>query len=30
MNKALVYAKPTAHLKIFLKNMAHLTGLARA
>ncbi len=30
MNKALVYAKPAAHLKIFLKNMAHLTGLARA
>jgi geranylgeranyl reductase len=30
MNKALVYAKPTAHLKIFLKNLAHLTGLARA
>jgi len=30
MNKALVYAKPSAHLKIFLKNMAHLTGLARA
>lgn len=30
MNKALVRAKPAAHLRIFLKNMAHLTGLARA
>ncbi len=30
MNKALVYAKPVVHLRIFLKNMAHLTGLARA
>ncbi|HQT64842.1 MAG: geranylgeranyl diphosphate reductase [Acidocella sp. 20-57-95] len=30
MNKALVYAKPAAHLKIFFKNMAHLAGLARA
>lgn len=30
MNKALVYAKPIVHLRIFLKNMAHLTGLARA
>jgi geranylgeranyl reductase len=30
MNKALVYAKPVVHFRIFLKNMAHLTGLARA
>jgi geranylgeranyl reductase len=30
MNKALVYAKPIVHFRIFLKNMAHLTGLARA
>jgi geranylgeranyl reductase len=30
MNKVLVRAKPAAHLRIFLKNMAHLTGLARA
>jgi geranylgeranyl reductase len=30
MNKALVRAKPAAHVRIFLKNMAHLTGLARA
>ncbi len=30
MNKALVYAKPIVHLRIFLKNIAHLTGLARA
>jgi len=30
MNKALVRAKPAAHMRIFLKNMAHLTGLARA
>jgi geranylgeranyl reductase len=30
MNKALVRAKPAAHFRIFLKNMAHLTGLARA
>jgi geranylgeranyl reductase len=30
MNKALVRAKPAAHARIFLKNIAHLTGLARA
>ncbi len=30
MNKALVRAKPAAHFRIFLKNIAHLTGLARA
>jgi geranylgeranyl reductase len=30
MTKALVRAKPAAHVRIFLKNMAHLTGLARA
>jgi geranylgeranyl reductase len=30
MNKKLVRAKPMAHLRIFTKNMAHLTGLARA
>jgi geranylgeranyl reductase len=30
MTKVLVRAKPAAHLRIFLKNMAHLTGLARA
>jgi geranylgeranyl reductase len=30
MNKALVYAKPIVHFRIFLKNMAHLTGLAKA
>ena len=30
MNKRLVRAKPLAHLKIFLKNVAHLTGLAAA
>jgi geranylgeranyl reductase len=29
MNKILVRAKPAAHVRIFLKNMAHLTGLAR-
>lgn len=28
MNKRLVRAKPLAHLKIFLKNVAHLTGFA--
>ncbi len=28
MNKQLVKAKPLAHLRIFLKNLAHLTGLA--
>ena len=30
MNKALVRARPLAHLRIFFKNIAHLTGLARA
>jgi geranylgeranyl reductase len=30
MNKKLVRAKPAAHVRIFMKNMAHLTGLARA
>ncbi|HQT66899.1 MAG TPA: geranylgeranyl diphosphate reductase [Acetobacteraceae bacterium] len=30
MNKALVIAKPGAHMRIFLKNIAHLTGFARA
>jgi geranylgeranyl reductase len=30
MNKILVRAKPAAHMRIFVKNMAHLTGLARA
>jgi geranylgeranyl reductase len=30
MNKKLVRARPMAHLKIGLKNMAHLTGLIRA
>lgn len=30
MNKRLVRARPLAHLKIFLKNVAHLTGLATA
>ncbi len=29
MNKELVRAKPLAHLKIFLKDMAHLLGLAK-
>jgi geranylgeranyl reductase len=29
MNKELVRAKPIAHMRIFLKNIAHLTGLAR-
>ncbi len=29
MNKALVRAKPMAHVRIFLKDMAHLLGLAR-
>ncbi len=29
MNKRLVRAKPFAHVKIFLKDMAHLLGLAR-
>jgi geranylgeranyl reductase len=30
MNKQLVRAKPLAHLRIFFKNIAHLTGLATA
>lgn len=30
MHKRLVRAKPLAHLRIFLKNVAHLTGLATA
>lgn len=30
MNKALVRAKPLSHVRIFFKNIAHLTGLARA
>jgi geranylgeranyl diphosphate/geranylgeranyl-bacteriochlorophyllide a reductase len=30
MNKALVRARPLSHARIFLKNIAHLTGLARA
>jgi geranylgeranyl reductase len=30
MNKALVRARPAAHLRIFVKNLAHLAGLARA
>jgi geranylgeranyl reductase len=30
MTKALVRAKPIAHVRIFCKNVAHLTGLARA
>ncbi len=30
MHKRLVRAKPLAHLKIFMKNIAHLTGLAPA
>ncbi len=29
MNKELVRAKPIAHVRIFFKNIAHLTGLAR-
>jgi geranylgeranyl reductase len=29
MNKELVRAKPMAHVRIFLKDMAHLMGLAR-
>jgi geranylgeranyl reductase len=28
MNKRLVRARPMAHLRIFFKNLAHLTGLA--
>ena len=30
MNKQLVKAKPMAHLRIFFKNLSHLTGLAPA
>jgi N-methylhydantoinase B/oxoprolinase/acetone carboxylase alpha subunit len=30
MNKKLVRKRPMAHLKIFLKDMAHLLGLAKA
>jgi geranylgeranyl reductase len=30
MNKQLVKAKPMAHVRIFFKNLAHLTGLATA
>jgi len=30
MRKRLIKAKPIAHLRIFFKNIAHLTGLARA
>jgi geranylgeranyl reductase len=30
MNKALVKAKPIAHVRIFFKNLAHLTGIASA
>lgn len=30
MNKELVRAKPTAHARIFFKNIGHLTGLVRA
>ena len=30
MNKKLVTKKPTAHLKIMIKNLLHLTGLIRA
>jgi geranylgeranyl reductase len=30
MNKELVRARPLAHARIFFKNIAHLTGLARA
>ncbi len=30
MNKELVKAKPLAHARIFAKNIAHLTGIARA
>ena len=29
MNKKLVKARPMAHLKIGIKNLAHLTGLVR-
>jgi geranylgeranyl reductase len=30
MNKELVRARPMAHMRIFFKNIAHLTGLASA
>jgi geranylgeranyl reductase len=30
MHKKLVRAKPFAHMRIFLKDMGHLLGLARA
>ncbi|MDB5654972.1 MAG: geranylgeranyl diphosphate reductase [Tardiphaga sp.] len=30
MNKRLVRARPIAHVRIFLKNLAHMAGLARA
>jgi geranylgeranyl reductase len=30
MNKKLVRAKPIAHVRIFFKNLAHMTGLAQA
>ena len=30
MNKELVFAKPVAHVRIFFKNLAHMTGLASA
>ncbi len=30
MNKRLTRANPTAHVRIFFKDMAHLLGLARA
>ena len=30
MNKKLVKARPMAHLKIGIKNLAHLTGLVKA
>lgn len=30
MNKALVRARPLSHVRIFFKNIAHLTGFARA
>jgi geranylgeranyl reductase len=30
MNKELVRARPAAHVRIFFKNIAHLTGLVSA
>jgi geranylgeranyl reductase len=30
MNKELVRARPLAHMRIFFKNLAHLSGLATA